>query len=301
MHSDTTSARPSDPAADLTAGADTAMTTPTCATATAISTSARRRNPQAHSVADGPPRIEGAGTPESAWCAWPGLAGVPRLSLDTWLPLGARLVVVAPHPDDEILAAGGLISRHAAGGGDCLVVAVTDGEASHPGASGWTPVELARTRRAESTEGLRALGLRRAEMARLGLPDGDVVAHRTQLTAGLALVLRPSDVVVTTWRADGHPDHEAVGEATAGVCDHLGCRLVEAPVWMWHWAAPGDARVPWERLAAFDLDDASVDHKRQALAAHASQLTPRDAPDTTPVLGGAIVERAARRTEFFFV
>ncbi|MDB5892518.1 MAG: hypothetical protein JWQ88_49, partial [Rhodoferax sp.] len=164
------------------------------------------------------------------------LASVPRLSLDTWLPLGARLVVVAPHPDDEVLAAGGLISRHAAGGGECLVVAVTDGEASHPGSAIWTPAELARMRRAESNDGLRALGLRRAEIARLGLADGGVLAHRTQLAAGLALVLRPSDVVVTTWRLDGHPDHEATGETTADVCDHLGCRLLEAPVWMWHWA-----------------------------------------------------------------
>src|SRR5262245_24763740 len=44
-----------------------------------------------------------------------------------------RLLVVAPHPDDEVIAAGGTIRRVAAAGGALRVVYLTDGEASTAG------------------------------------------------------------------------------------------------------------------------------------------------------------------------
>jgi len=255
-------------------------------------------------------QIAGGGTPEAAWLAWPNLAATPRLSLNAHLPQGVRLVVVAPHPDDEVLSCGGLLGSHAARGGACLVVAVTDGEASHTGSRSWRPSELARARRTESAQGLETLGIRRADTVRLGLPDGRVRQHATHLVSGLHLMLRPTDVVVSTWRRDGHPDHEATGEAVAMVCARNRCRFMEAPVWMWHWAEPGHPQVPWHRLMGFDLSGEAVALKRQALAAHVTQLSPRDIPgtpgtqdmpETAPVLGTAIQERAMRHTEFFFV
>ncbi len=45
------------------------------------------------------------------------------------VPAGARVLVVAPHPDDEVLAAGVLIQRVLAAGGRVRVVYVTDGDA----------------------------------------------------------------------------------------------------------------------------------------------------------------------------
>ena len=42
-----------------------------------------------------------------------------------------RLVVVAPHPDDETLGVGGLIASTSERGGRVLVVSLTDGEAAY--------------------------------------------------------------------------------------------------------------------------------------------------------------------------
>lgn len=244
--------------------------------------------------------VEGAGTPESVWQAWTGLARVSLPPVSAWLPASARLVVVAPHPDDELLACGGLIHEHSARGGEILIVAVTDGEASHAGSPGWSPTQLAALRRAESTEGLRRLGLRSAGVVRLGLPDGQIAQHTDALGRTLETLFWPTDVVLSTWRLDGHPDHDATGRAAAWACAQAGCRLVEAPVWMWHWSAPGDARVPWHRMLGVPLAPRALALKKTALAAHVTQLSRRD-PCNGPVLGPAILARADRMIEYLFV
>lgn len=243
--------------------------------------------------------ITGVGTPESQWHDWLLSQKIPaKFSGDLVSPT-VRLVVVAPHPDDEILTCGGLVAAHTAAGGETLVVGVTDGENSHAGASGWNDHQLAKVRCVERIEGLRRLGAD-IKIIRLGLPDGRVQTHTEQLYQTLMDILLPSDVVVSTWRSDGHPDHDSSGSSTAHACLAVGCRLLEAPVWMWHWGAPNDARVPWHRMVSVPLKSFALKCKRNALAAHTTQLCDRDA-STGPVLGIEMLYRAARTKEYFFV
>ena len=244
--------------------------------------------------------IEGAGCAEPVWREWLDAMAVPTLAVEDWLPEQARLVVVAPHPDDEVLACGALLAMHAARRGACCVVAVTDGEASHPGSTQWTAQQLTAVRRAERAEGLRRLGLCGTSVHGLGLPDGAVQAQADGLRWRLIDLLRPADVVVATWSLDGHPDHDACGAAAVQACATVGCRLLAAPVWMWHWAAPGDARVPWHRLRALHVDSTAWQRKQAALQAHVSQRTAREGGQG-PVLGAEILARAAREREYFFV
>jgi LmbE family N-acetylglucosaminyl deacetylase len=244
-------------------------------------------------------RGEGA-TGEAAWQHWLGRLGPPRLATD-WLPgPKRRLVVVSPHPDDEILGCGGLLAWHAGRGGSVEVVAVTDGEASHRGDPSWPPDWLGAMRRLERQRGLERLGVAKSSVTRLGLPDGDVAVHRDTLQFALRALLREGDVVVATWALDGHPDHDVTGEEVERVCTRLGCRLLQAPVWMWHWGTPGDGRVPWQRLRAMPLSTDALARKALALAEHRTQLRPRGA-GCGAVLGASILARARRTAEYFFV
>ncbi len=110
------------------------------------------------------------------------------------------MVVVAPHPDDEILGCGGLL-HHAVGQGiDVSVVAVTDGEACYPGEPWWTPERLRSARRAELAAALGELGIPVGSIFHLGIADGAVSAHEQGLEGWLQQYLQPRD---WSWRHGG--------------------------------------------------------------------------------------------------
>src|SRR5581483_7930217 len=115
-------------------------------------------------------------------------------------------------------------------------VSITDGEASHPGCT--DPSALARRRTAETTEGLRVLGAQQAEVVRLRLPDTGLAAREDEIAGRLADLMAGFDVCLAPWVGDVHADHEAAGRAARRVSERTLCY----PVWMWHWAVPGDPR-----------------------------------------------------------
>jgi LmbE family N-acetylglucosaminyl deacetylase len=241
--------------------------------------------------------IEGWGTPESAWAGSGVLEGIPAVSAAELLGAATRLVVVAPHPDDEALAAAGLMLAAAAAGLAVLVVAASDGTASHPGSARWTPEALAVARPQETAQALERLGLGSSPVVRAGEPDGAV---RSDALAGvLDRVVEPGDLLLVTWRGDGHPDHEAAGTAAAAVADRRGLPLLEAPVWTWHWAVPDDPRVPWERAVRLPLSPAAQEAKRRAVDAYRSQLEPDPALEVGAVLPPPHLERLLRPFEVY--
>lgn len=141
-----------------------------------------------------------------------------------------RVVVLAPHPDDEVLGTGALLRWLHDRGIPTTVVAVTDGEASHARSARISPVALRRARAVERDEALATLGVAPA-VVRLGLPDGAVTDHRAALTEAIGGLVDAGTTVVAPWRVDGHPDHEAVGHAAAIAADHRGAALWEVSIW----------------------------------------------------------------------
>ncbi len=244
--------------------------------------------------------IQHAGTPDLAWLPWLAAQHMRRVCMSELCGHACRMVVVAPHPDDEVLACGGLLLMRAERGLPSMVVAVTDGEASHGISDFKGSKNLGAQRAEESYAGLAVLGVPSACVVRLGIADGSAARCVDDIAYKLQTLVEPSDVLVTTWCMDGHPDHEAVAQAARRASEVVGCRLLQAPVWMWHWAEPHDARVPWEAMVAFDLHDDAIKAKQRALGCHHSQLA-ATGDGTGPVLMQSIVERAARAQEYFFV
>lgn len=241
-----------------------------------------------------PRQIAGAGTPDAAWQAWHGLRQMPQICASELVTPRQRAIIVAPHPDDEVLACGGLLQILAAQGTRTVLVAVTDGDASHPGSAIYPPAQLARLRASETETALRVLmapGHALPQVIRARLPDGGVSGQAGALQTLLEQLLRPGDVVFATWRHDGHPDHEACGHAAAMAARLCGAAMVELPIWTWHWAAPGDSRVPWQRARRLALDADTLQRKRDAIACYTTQLHPDTSTGQPPVLPPHVLAR----------
>ncbi|HEY2579023.1 MAG TPA: PIG-L family deacetylase [Streptosporangiaceae bacterium] len=233
--------------------------------------------------------IDAPGTTESDWRAWSGLDSLPLADLTGC----TSAVVVAAHPDDEVLGVGGAIALLAAAGTRLRLVAVTDGEYSHAGAVDKTA--LARRRVAETAAALRVLGAQDAEVIRLRLPDTGVARHEEELTGLLRELTCGFSICLAPWPHDAHADHEAAGRAARRACPES----LSYPVWMWHWALPGDPRVPWHRGLRVPLPPAVVAAKRAAIRCFASQFEPRR-PSGQPVLLPCVVAHFSRSQEVLF-
>jgi LmbE family N-acetylglucosaminyl deacetylase len=101
--------------------------------------------------------------------------------LDLPISRSTRMLIVAPHPDDEVLAAGGLIQRVAAKGGALRIVWLTSGDGFVEGLETIDGVgrpsfrdyrSYGSLRESESRTATALLGLPRRSLQFLGFPDG---------------------------------------------------------------------------------------------------------------------------------
>lgn len=241
------------------------------------------------------PSLKGAGTPEDVWWGPGGLASVPSREPAAVRPPG-RVVVVAPHPDDEVLGVGGTLAVWASEGTEVAVVAVTDGEGSHPGSPTLTPAAMADARAEERRAAMAALGIEPA-VDRLRLPDGAVDAD--DVADGVAAILRPADTVVAPVTGDGHPDHDATAAGAGTAAARVGSACWRYPVWLWHWARPGD--VSFDGARRLRLPGTAVRAKAAAIDRFTTQVAPlSDDPRDATVLTPEVLARFRRDTEILW-
>ncbi len=241
--------------------------------------------------------IHGAGTSEDEWRGCANLNTLPVVELESLVPVGSRLVVCAPHPDDEILPCAALVGAAFASGRTVTVIAISDGEASHGPEATLSPDDLRRTRPGETMEALRRLRVD-ADVQRLGLPDGKLGDFEGLLQREFSRRFQRTDVVITPWRWDGHPDHESVTRAALAARARVGFATLETPIWGWHWSRPKDTPMPWKNAVRFPVDESRLRAKAAAIAAFESQLRPREGAPA--ILTDATLERFTRPWEIYF-
>lgn len=204
------------------------------------------------------------GTPAGTWLADPRLAALPDLGLP-----GRGVLVLAAHPDDETLGAGGLLAELDLRGRAATVLVATDGGA------GAAP---AAARAAELRDALGELAPA-AELHTLGVADGGLREARAAVAASLADLVReradgedPVRLIVAPWRGDGHRDHRVLGEIAADLARSHGLPLWEYPIWLWHWADPTTAEVPWPSMRRVTVSGEAAARRARALDAYPSQV-----------------------------
>jgi LmbE family N-acetylglucosaminyl deacetylase len=199
--------------------------------------------------------------------------------------------VLAPHPDDETLGAGGVIAAQCRHGRDVVAVAVTDGESAY----GYDPY-LGKIRDLEQRNALARLGVPAENIIRLRLPDSDVASHETRLVDELLPFVTKDTHLVAPWRGDFHPDHEACGRAAERVAKRTGARLTSYFFWTWHRGTT--ATLASLSLGSFPLTPYHLRSKSEALRCHRSQLTHESGE---PILPDNLLAPARRPFEVFCI
>ena len=170
------------------------------------------------------------------------------LSNPTALPLRSikeisqsKVLVVAPHPDDETLGCGGAIALLRFLGGDVRVLVMSDGTLSHPRSQKFPASVLRSLRESETLSALKILGVQASAVTFLGLKDGSVPILNSSVKSRAVEACRhylaeiAPQTIFLPWRYDPHPDHRASWNLiyTALREMSLSPRLIEYPIWDW--------------------------------------------------------------------
>ncbi|MGN6706625.1 MAG: PIG-L deacetylase family protein [Rhodanobacter sp.] len=219
---------------------------------------------------------------------------------DGWPKFSARtrLLVIAPHPDDETLATGVLLQQVLAAGGKVCILLLTAGD-NNP----WPQRVLerrwrlgaadrrrwARRRATELQHALAALGVPATALQSLDWPDLGVTDLLLQSTDRVVAAVRDAidrfapDLIAVPSLQDRHPDHSA-----AHVLVRLALTGHATPPALLAYLVHGDAGV--RRALTIPATVAQLGGKRAALQAHRSQLA----------LSGKRLRRLAERDETYF-
>ncbi len=221
-------------------------------------------------------------TQEAAWL--PALQG-----LADWEPPLLPTLILAPHPDDETLGAGGLIAKLRGADVPVTIVAITDGENAYADLD-----DLGETRVQEQTEALHRLGVPERMIHRLRLPDRNVSNYEDQLVDRLLPLVTADTHLVAPWHRDFHPDHEAAGRAAARVAQQKNLALTCYLFWTWHRGEP--CMLDGLPITKLNLSEEERQSKLHALQAHASQF---EHADGQPILSPQLLAPAQRAFEVY--
>jgi LmbE family N-acetylglucosaminyl deacetylase len=209
------------------------------------------------------------------------LVGKGVIFLDPVQVFRDRIIVVAPHMDDEILACGGTIARLPEKQRIHCIYA-TDGSKSPAPLFSWMGLarpDLASIRVREAKSALKVLGLAEENLQFLKFPDSELKLYLKELSIALRKAfrkLKPSTVLIP-FRYDRHPDHVALNRAAmhAVRSESLPLNVFEYFVY-YRWSLlPGkDVRqyIRPQQLIAVDIQG-QADQKRRALECFTSQTT----------------------------
>ena len=138
-----------------------------------------------------------------------------------------RVLVVAPHPDDEAVGCGGTLAVHALDGDDVRAIFLTSGEG---GGHGRPPSETAAVREREAKDAAAVLGLSSIEF--WGEPDGRLRANASVVGRLRELLgdWRPQ-VVYVTHDAEMHRDHRAAARIVNAAARNRAVLVRQFEVW----------------------------------------------------------------------
>lgn len=186
-------------------------------------------------------------------------------------------LIIAPHPDDEVLGCGGLIARLVEKGHMPHVIVMTGGEGSHRGCCKISEADIKVARRGLTRKALSILGVTEDHIHELDFPDGRISEScdaEIEKLRSLIVMLNPKTILVPHW-GEGWPDHvNAAKIVKQMLVDEV--EVWEYCVWMWYYNVWRG--LDWKNAVAITMTPKEHQLKMKAMDAYLCLQAPCGRP-----------------------
>lgn len=192
------------------------------------------------------------------------------------ISVGTQVLIVAPHPDDEVLGCGGLIARLVTKGLTPHIIVMTGGEGSHQGCCDIDADTLKKSRRQLTRNAMAKLGVADQYIHELNYPDGGICFEHPETDALRNLIeqINPDTILVPHW-GEGWSDHTVTSDI---VTRHANSKasVYEYCVWMWYYNVWRG--LDWKNATKVKMTRKEYTNKLAAVAAYVEPLAPCGKP-----------------------
>jgi LmbE family N-acetylglucosaminyl deacetylase len=192
------------------------------------------------------------------------------------IPQDETPIILAPHPDDEVIGCGALIAASARAVRAPVIVYVTDGSGSHPNSRKFPRPALIALRQQEARLASKILGVASSRVHFLSVRDTAAPQGGPELNAIAETIIEtiknyPNPVIFAPWINDPHGDHQSVSKMATLVSRILMARHLSYLVW--GWTLPDDQPIEGEIAGWRFPVGRERQRKSRALHAYRSQIS----------------------------
>lgn len=209
-----------------------------------------------------------------------------------------KVLIVAPHPDDEVLGCSGLIQRLLSEGKQVDVAILSGGGKSHAGCCKIDESTLIESRRNLSRKAAKIFSLPLENLHFLDYPDGSITIDcpETDRLKELIDTLQP-DAIFVPHKGEGWSDHLEAGQIVRKLAGETsGVSFYEYCVWFWYYNVWNIDR---KKAFVLTMSKEELSHKNEAINAYVQPKAPCGKP-WSGVLPPVFVWANRWRKELYF-
>lgn len=209
-----------------------------------------------------------------------------------------KLLIIAPHPDDEAFGCSGMVQRLQQVGKEVYLVIMTGGEGSHRCCCTVGADELKRNRRMLTLKANRLLGLDASHITFLDYPDGgiDFDCCETNKLQEIIDRIQP-DVLFVPHHGEGWEDHVNTGKIVKNLIAGDECvSLYEYCVWFWYY---NTWDINWKQARVLKLNAQQHESKLKSINSYITPLAPCGKP-WSGVLPRVFIKANSWNKELYF-
>lgn len=189
-----------------------------------------------------------------------------------------KALIIAPHPDDEVLGCSGLIQHMIENGKQVHVIILSGGGKSHQSCCHINESTLINSRQNLSRKAAKILGLPLEQLHFLDYPDGHISLNNPETQRLQTLIEKISpDVIFVPHKSEGWSDHIEAENIVREIIrtKSTPIQLYEYCVWFWYYNV---WNIDWKNAFVLKMNQREHQVKLKAIDAYIKPLAPCGKP-----------------------